>query len=285
MHTSLTSCPACGNDLASAPSSQDPGEAERRIRELEAQVKLLNSKAAAAVDKLADYEDEVRSLRSQVAKSSQPQSTPADDDARPKTAGTVTTPTLTRLGSLSNLLGRRKPSDNTANGQQIPAVANSSAHAAPAAPTGLGIGFLLNPTQSALTLQPSPLPLGNDTPLTSVSAQASEPTANLMLQSLQTQLENERSLRLQAEASLHASQSELEELTSQLFGEANEMVAQERQERAKLEVRLKTLEERDKRKGESLERLEARIKRVERDKATHRPRLIESEHRGSVFLI
>ncbi|RMZ90583.1 hypothetical protein DV736_g2199, partial [Chaetothyriales sp. CBS 134916] len=269
--TNLTSCPACGNDLASAPSSQYPDEAERRIRELEAQVKLLNSKAAAAVDKLADYEDEVRTLRSKVQKLSLPQSTPADEDARPKTAGAVTAPALTRLGSLSNLLGRRKPSDNTTNNQQTPAVpsanavmATSSAAAAPAASSGLGIGFLLYQTQSTSALQPSPAsaPVGNDLSPTSVPASAS--TANPTLQSLQTQLENERSLRMQAEASLHSSQSEIEELTSQLFGEANEMVAQERQERAKLEERLKTFEERDKRKGESLERLEARIKRVER---------------------
>ncbi|RMZ76338.1 hypothetical protein DV738_g5009, partial [Chaetothyriales sp. CBS 135597] len=128
----------CWNGKHHAASSNS--EAEERIRELEAQVKLLNSKAAAAVDKLADYEDE-------------------------------------------------------------------------------------------------------------------------------TQLENERHLREQAEASLHASQSELEELTSQLFGEANEMVAHERQERAKLEQRLKVLEERDKRKVESLEKLEARVKRVERVRA------------------
>ncbi|RMD40752.1 hypothetical protein DV735_g4361, partial [Chaetothyriales sp. CBS 134920] len=124
---------------------------------IRAQVKLLNSKAAAAVDKLADYEDEVRYLRLQVQQQ-QKSSLTADEEAQ-------------------------------------------------------------------------------------------------------------RQLREQAEASLHASQSELEELTSQLFGEANEMVAHERQERAKLELRVKMLEERDRRKVESLDRLEARVKRVERVRA------------------
>src|SRR5260221_1686176 len=57
-------CPKCGYDLPpSSNPSTEAEEATRRVRDLEAQVRLLNWKAAAAVDKLADYEDEIRYLR------------------------------------------------------------------------------------------------------------------------------------------------------------------------------------------------------------------------------
>ncbi len=59
-------------------------------------------------------------------------------------------------------------------------------------------------------------------------------------------------------------QSELEELTAQLFGQANEMVATERRARAKLEERVKMLETREREKKGRLDTLEERIKRVER---------------------
>ena len=69
---------------------------------------------------------------------------------------------------------------------------------------------------------------------------------------------------MQAENNLAQSQNELEELTAQLFGQANEMVAEERRQRHKLEERVKILEERGKRKEERLDILEKRVKRVER---------------------
>jgi len=62
------SCPRCGHSVPLSLES-DPTSAHRRILDLEAQVKLLNIKAAAAVDKLADYEDEVRFLRVSLSRS------------------------------------------------------------------------------------------------------------------------------------------------------------------------------------------------------------------------
>ena len=57
---------------------------------------------------------------------------------------------------------------------------------------------------------------------------------------------------------------ELEELSAQLFTEANEMVATERKARAKLEERVAVLERRDKEKRTRLEVLESRLGRIER---------------------
>lgn len=63
---------------------------------------------------------------------------------------------------------------------------------------------------------------------------------------------------------MNRAHSELEELTAQLFGQANEMVATERKARAKLEERVQVLEKRDGEKRRRLERLEKAIERIER---------------------
>lgn len=57
---------------------------------------------------------------------------------------------------------------------------------------------------------------------------------------------------------------EVEELSVSLFEEANEMVATERRERAKLEERVGELEKRDRQKRMRLERLEGAVGRIER---------------------
>lgn len=77
-------------------------------------------------------------------------------------------------------------------------------------------------------------------------------------------LTREQSLRQAAEGKLNASSAELEELTSQLFQQANEMVATERKARAKLEERVEILERRDGEKRNRLERLEGAMQRIER---------------------
>lgn len=84
---------------------------------------------------------------------------------------------------------------------------------------------------------------------------------------LQDALEREQSLRKAAESQLSQANSELEDLTVQLFSQANEMVAQERKARAKLEERVAVLERRDVEKRGRLERLEKAMARVERLRA------------------
>jgi DNA repair exonuclease SbcCD ATPase subunit len=77
-------------------------------------------------------------------------------------------------------------------------------------------------------------------------------------------LTREQALRQAAEGKLDHASEELEELSAQLFQQANEMVATERKARAKLEERVEVLERRDGEKRKRLERLEGAVARIER---------------------
>jgi len=70
-----------------------------------------------------------------------------------------------------------------------------------------------------------------------------------------------------AENEVKATSREVEELSVQLFEQANEMVASERRARAKLEERVEMLERRDVEKRKRLERLESAMGRIERVRA------------------
>ena len=77
-------------------------------------------------------------------------------------------------------------------------------------------------------------------------------------------LNREQALRQAAEGKLTKTNGEIEDLTAQLFEQANEMVATERKARAKLEARVEVLERRDGEKRKRLEKLEAAMQRIER---------------------
>jgi low affinity Fe/Cu permease len=81
------------------------------------------------------------------------------------------------------------------------------------------------------------------------------------------QLERERALRAKAEEKARNIDTEIEELSVQLFSQANEMVAAERKARAKLEARVEQLEKKDREKMARLERLEKAVSRIDRVKA------------------
>lgn len=77
-------------------------------------------------------------------------------------------------------------------------------------------------------------------------------------------LSREQGLRRAAEGRLSATSKEVEELSAALFEQANEMVADERRARAKLEQRVGELEKRDEDKKRRLDRLEVAMDRIER---------------------
>ncbi|KAI9831316.1 MAG: hypothetical protein M1819_005090 [Sarea resinae] len=202
------SCPNCGAGLFH-PHHEVAEHAQRRIEELEAQVRILTGKASAAVDKLADYEDQLRQLKSaQPATESRSQNLTSADPPRPATAN-VPPATQSVHNRLSSFLISRK---STSNLPHIP------------------------PTKP------------------------NEPSTS----DLQAALMREQTLRQQAEGKLSQANGELEELSSQLFMQANEMVATERKARAKLEERVEVLERRDGEKRKRLDRLEGALKRIER---------------------
>lgn len=74
----------------------------------------------------------------------------------------------------------------------------------------------------------------------------------------------ERAARVAAENRLAEVTAELEDLSATLFQTANEMVAKERRERARLEERVAMLEKREKEKGERLGMLERAVDRIGR---------------------
>lgn len=113
-HTS--SCPKCGfnQPLDSNPSAvlQD---AQRQISDLQAQVRLLNEKASAAVDRWADYEDELARLRSTLDDQSQQHQARQSTSTTASSAPTTSSPARSSFSPanaanrLSALLSPRKP--------------------------------------------------------------------------------------------------------------------------------------------------------------------------------
>lgn len=170
------------------------------------------------VDRCADYEDQIRSLKGAPERDRPQRSNTSDavttlrysnDDPRPATSGGP----ASRPSRFSFLTGRR-----------------------------------ISPNNS--TSQPPPV-------TSSVPIDAE----------LLNELERERALRAKAEERAEKVDSEIEELSVQLFSQANEMVATERKARAKLEERIEILERKDKDKMARLDRLEKAVSRIDRVKA------------------
>lgn len=181
--------------------------------------------------KLADYEEQVLSLRSQAHKRAQaegqqtaPITTTFSPERQPQK------PPQTRLATFASYLPYGRRSTNTSSSST---------------------------SQTHLPAPPSTPPR----PATATTGAEKKSATEL---SLQDALSREQALRKAAETRLSQTHSELEDLTAALFGQANEMVAAERRARAKLEERIEVLERRDGEKRRRLERLERAMERVER---------------------
>ncbi|KAJ9244473.1 hypothetical protein DTO169E5_1691 [Paecilomyces variotii] len=220
-------CPHCGQDVP-VSTEQINDEARRRIQELESQVKFLTARQAQTAEKLADYEDEINILRSQ---------TPAYSQKNGSISSTSSAPAAV-LGA---------------------SVAGTTSTLASSAPESLPP----QPQTSRLTSFTSFLPYRRNIATSSGPSSASSNHAHTNSE-LQDALSREQNLRKAAESRLSQANSELEELTAQLFSQANEMVAEERKARAKLEERVEILERRDGEKRKRLDMLEKAIERVER---------------------
>ncbi|KAF2004317.1 hypothetical protein P154DRAFT_519520 [Amniculicola lignicola CBS 123094] len=210
-------CPKCGTSLDG--SVKEVPNAQKRIEELEAQVQMLTMKATAAVDKCADYEDQLRGMR-------------------PTTAGGL---------PRSNTMDTLAPAERGSNEEPRPSTANSTSAKASR------FSFLRrgSPAQSQPPAPPPP----------------ALPPSPESTQLLEQQLVQERALRAKAEERARKVDGEIEELSVQLFSEANEMVAEERRARKRLEERVEMLEKKDRDKMARLERLEKAVMRIDRVKA------------------
>ncbi|KAJ4990125.1 ribosomal protein L32 [Stagonosporopsis vannaccii] len=221
-------CPSCGTSIAA--DIQGTEEAQRIIRELQAQIDMLREKAAAAADRCADYEDQIRTLKSASREINRPARNNTSDsvvtsspDARPSTAGSAHARSQSRFSFLT--------------------------------------GRLTSPVNST-TAPPLPAP----------------PTKASADPDLLHELERERALRAKAEDRIRTVDSEIEELSVTLFSQANEMVAEERRARAKLEERIELLEKKDKDKMGRLDRLEKAVSRLDRVRA-----LLNKEDAGNTL--
>ncbi|KAI1821993.1 hypothetical protein F4861DRAFT_424651 [Xylaria intraflava] len=238
-------CPNCGVTLPTPPSDPHAAllQAQRQIEDLQGQVRLLNQKAAAAIDRWADYEDELSRLRA--ASTSATTSAKANHHNRPHTPD----PSIGTNSPRSSLLG---------------------------AGTGAAsrISQLLSPRKSAATRShtttASSQQQQQQQPQRGSLSSASAPALPLARTSSETPREqaaalaHERRLRAAAEEKLAATSREIEDLSASLFEEANAMVAAERRARAALEERVGVLEQRDREKGERVAALEGAVRRIER---------------------
>jgi chromosome segregation ATPase len=122
-------CPNCGFNLPSEEAQPALLQAQRQIDDLQSQVRLLNEKASAAVDRWADYEDELARLRSTLDKQQQQQE-PPHQQQRASTSTTASSAPTTASAARSSFL----PS-GAAN--RISALL-SPRKPLPAAPNGMG---------------------------------------------------------------------------------------------------------------------------------------------------
>jgi hypothetical protein len=109
-------CPNCGFDLPISAQEESQSalvQAQHQIDDLQAQVRLLNEKASAAVDRWADYEDELARLRSTLdnQQQQQRQSTSTNASSAPTTASPARSSFLPAgaTNRISALLSPRKP--------------------------------------------------------------------------------------------------------------------------------------------------------------------------------
>ncbi|KAH9901911.1 hypothetical protein F4778DRAFT_781793 [Xylariomycetidae sp. FL2044] len=232
-------CPNCGLNLppnSTSTSASDPQvallQAQKQIDDLQAQVRLLNQKASAAVDRWADYEDELSKLRAAAAAA----------------ANSSTTTTTTLKNPPSNHHQQQRPMTPTPSLPSTSSPRTSFLGAGVAASSRLSQLLLLSPRRSTPPV------------LASSSSVPPSPSADDLL----SELERERELRAAAEGKLSDTSREVEELSVTLFEQANEMVATERRARARLEERVGVLERRDVEKRDRLDRLEGAMGRLER---------------------
>ncbi|KAK3378504.1 ribosomal protein L32 [Podospora didyma] len=292
--TALPCCPQCGSDLSPALFEETQTTllaAQKQIADLEAQVRLLNHKASAAVDRWADYEDELAKLRAQLSSSQgtpQPPATPPTSSAGgpPSTPSSVswfsqqqqrqqqTTQSPVRssfltagaaariTALLSSRSSKSTPSPPPPNVKPLPHIPNNAKQLQQEVSPGLASASS-NGGNSHSSLGSSWYHYSSSS---TGSAGGAVPVSPGLpsTDDLLSALTREQALRLEAEGHLSETSREVEELSVSLFEQANEMVAAERRARFELEKRVETLEKREADKKRRLDRLEGAMDRIER---------------------
>lgn len=289
--STIPCCPNCGHDFSLTLAGQLPQsdeaqaavelrKAQAQIDDMQAQIRLLNAKATAAVDRWADYEDELASLRRELNNDRRRSGTPVPPST-PTVSNTPASPTSKSVGSpgvssfataatnrISALLSRKSTPNLKAAppgaGHQTSYSASNLLPTPP--PSGGGMHQTSYSTSSLLSPKPS-APLSLNVSLSSGKTLRYTPGSNTPPPSTDDLLDalgREQGMRLAAEGKLNDTSREVEDLSVTLFEQANEMVATERRARARLEERVGELERREGEKKKRLERLESAVGRIER---------------------
>ncbi|KAK3391983.1 hypothetical protein B0T20DRAFT_362550 [Sordaria brevicollis] len=309
-------CPQCGVDLEGTKPFEEMQaavlDAHNKIQELQNQVRLLNEKASSAVDRWADYEDEITRLKGQLKQQSQTQSSPSQISSPQQQqiqTAPLATPPQSATPSTTATANASPASAAGAGASRVGSVASVSSFL----PTGAAsrLSAFLTSRKSTPNLKSGTTPPPGSIPhmpthqstlsqsFTNGQSPLQQPFQSVPsvqhqkeVADLQQALSQEKSAHTEtkaklakAETKLTATSREIEELSVTLFSEANEMVASERRARAKLEERVKTLEKRDEQKKERLEMLEGAVRRMERVREVLREteRVERGIHEGGGF--
>ncbi|KAI0490541.1 hypothetical protein F4859DRAFT_11640 [Xylaria cf. heliscus] len=285
-------CPNCGLSLP-APSSEPHAallQAQRQIEDLQSQVRLLNQKATAAVDRWADYEDELSRLRAASTSTNATNTTPAKNKNNnnsnsinntvnrphtpdPSVSTNASSPRSSFLGAgasrISQLLSPRKSAAAAASSSSSTSTSTSTSANPHTSSTSAALHLIQRGSLSSPALLLGPRDPGGV-----------ETTNIAETRELLAALTHERRLRAAAEEKLAATSREVEDLSASLFEQANAMVATERRARAALEDRVAELGLRDREKKVRLGRLEGAVLRIERAREVLRRDEGEDEEGG-----
>ncbi|KAK6536447.1 hypothetical protein TWF281_000683 [Arthrobotrys megalospora] len=234
-------CKNCGAAFTVLSEADYPREARLRIEELEQQVKEFSVRAVMAAERLAQAQKEIHDLRRKSESSNSATSHPSTAVQPINTAAAAALPNNPQNNPLSPL---KRSNTVTATLQNMSKVGTQK------------INQLFYRTATTELPPPVERPPTPPEPLSRVSMESQQ------LDDLSNALCSERRSREIAEKQLAQVKNEVEELSATLFQQANEMVADERRSKAKLEERVKTLEKRDAEKKARLEMLERGMNRI-----------------------
>ncbi|KKA27117.1 hypothetical protein TD95_005365 [Thielaviopsis punctulata] len=253
---SATSCSNCGAhldhhiDIAAVSDAQVALlEAQRRIAELENRVRSLQKQL-----------DSARPSTPLASPAMPPSPSPSPASAKPSrhhhSNSTISISSSASSSSAGNYTHRPPSMDSI---QSIPCTPSPPPSRATSSSWSFSAGritSLLTRKSAAASALPPP-----------ASPFSSPASTDKHVGQLMAALDREQALRAEAEGKLSATSREVEELSVELFERANEMVATERRENARLKERVAMLERRDVEKKARLECLEGSMKQIQRVRA------------------
>ncbi|KAK6533591.1 hypothetical protein TWF694_002528 [Orbilia ellipsospora] len=246
-------CKNCGIAITFDSEAEFPREARLRIEELEEQVKELSLRAVMAAEQLAQTQKEMYDLRRKSESASSATNVPTALNTTSSAIPADQTPKSPSAASTNSSFNRQNVTATLQSTYKASAQRLNSLFAYRTGPTN---GTPLPPT--------SEMPPPVERPPTPPELFSRVSMESQQLDDLSNALCEERRGREVAEKQLAAVKTELEELTANLFEQANEMVATEKKANAKLQERVLVLERRDQEKRVRLERLEQGLDRIGR---------------------